>query len=92
MDNFKLNYELNPDPVELKFLNAKIFDHNFLKTGEYSYEKIVFFIRDTNRNIVAGLFGYTRIPGWLYVDVLWVEKELRFKGFGTRLMETAQGT
>ena len=83
MDNFKLNYESNPDPVELKFLNAKIFDHNFFKTGEYSYEKIVFFIRDSNRNIVAGLYGYTGL-GWLYVDVLRVEKELRFKGFGTR--------
>ena len=89
MDNFILNYEPTPDPIDLKFLNAKIFEHNYLKIGEYRYEKIVFFIRDSNLNIVAGLYGYTGL-GWLYVDVLWVEKELRFKGFGTRLMEAAE--
>lgn len=35
--------------------------------------------------VVAELFG-----GWVYVSLLWIEKSLRGKGYGTRLMRTVE--
>ena len=89
MDDFKLNYENNPDQADLKFLDDKIFEYNFSKIGKYSYENLVIFIHDNNTTIVAGLYGHTGL-GWLYIHLLWVKEEHRSKGLGTRLIEAAE--
>lgn len=89
MEGFKLKHEPMPDPEDLKFLDDKIFKHNFSKIGKYSYEDMVIFIRDSNMKIVAGLYGHTGL-GWLYIHLLWVKEEHRSKGFGTRLIESAE--
>jgi GNAT superfamily N-acetyltransferase len=89
MDDVKLTYEINPDKKDIQFLDDKIFENSFLKIGEYSYQKIAFFIREKTHKIVAGLHGHTGL-GWLYIDVLWVEKNYRSKGLGRQLLEAAE--
>jgi GNAT superfamily N-acetyltransferase len=89
MDDFKLNYEINPDPKDLQFLDDKIFENSFLKIGKYSYQNLAFFFREKTLKIVAGLYGHTGL-GWLYIDVLWVEQKLRSKGVGRQLLEAAE--
>ena len=89
MDDLKLNYENTPDPIDLEFLDSKISEYCFSEIGQYNYKKLALFFRDRSRNIVAGLYGHTGL-GWLYIDVLWVEKNYRSNGLGTRLMEAAE--
>ena len=41
------------------------------------------------KNIVGGLTGWTWM-GWCYVELLWIEKRYQGKGYGTKLMRTAE--
>ncbi len=89
MDDFKINYEINPDLKDIQFLDGKIFENSFLKIGEYSYQNLAFFIREKTNKIVAGLHGHTGL-GWLYINVFWVEQKFRSKGLGRQLLEAAE--
>ena len=48
-----------------------------------------FFIRDVNGQIKGGCSGYI-FYGCLYIDLLWVDKLIRGKHYGTHLMENAE--
>ena len=89
MEELKLYCEDDADPNDIKFLDEKIFEHSFSKIGHYSYKKMILLFRNGNHKIVAGLYGHTGL-GWLYIDVLWVQKDLRANGLGTRLIEAAE--
>jgi GNAT superfamily N-acetyltransferase len=43
------------------------------------------FMRNKENNIVGGIVGDV-FGGWLYISLLWIEKSLRGKGYGTKLM------
>ena len=46
-------------------------------------------LRDEEQRLVGGLLAST-VWNWLAVDVLWVDPALRGRGFGKRLMQTAE--
>lgn len=47
------------------------------------------FIKDQEENILGGVSG-TSFYGSFYVDSLWVNKTLRHRGWGTKLMRAAE--
>ena len=47
------------------------------------------FIKDQNQNVCGGISG-TSFYGSLYVDSLWIDKMLRYQGWGTKLMWEAE--
>ncbi len=55
MDDFKLNYEINPDPKDLQFLDDEIFENSFLKIGKYSYQNLAFFFREKTLKIISSI-------------------------------------
>jgi ribosomal protein S18 acetylase RimI-like enzyme len=48
-----------------------------------------FLIRDTTGQVVGGAKGITYY-GSLYLDTLWISRELRYKGFGTQIMQEVE--
>ncbi|MGE4352419.1 MAG: GNAT family N-acetyltransferase [Bdellovibrionales bacterium] len=55
----------------------------------YQEKQIAIFKRDEKDNVVAGLFG-KHYWGWLYVDMLWVARDQRKDGLGSRLVQEAE--
>jgi len=47
------------------------------------------FIKDIYQNVLGGVSGFI-FYGSMYVDALWVEADLRGKGWGRKLMEAAE--
>ena len=47
------------------------------------------FIKDQKGNVLGGASG-TLFYGSLYVDTLWIDKNLRHQGWGTKLMHEAE--
>jgi len=47
------------------------------------------FIKDQGENVIGGVSG-TVLFGSLYVDSLWVNKNLRHQGWGSQLMHEAE--
>ncbi|RDE13683.1 MAG: N-acetyltransferase [Candidatus Thorarchaeota archaeon] len=50
---------------------------------------IYIFVRNSQKEIVGGVVGQV-FGGWLYVSLLWVDKSIRGRGYGTRLMHMAE--
>lgn len=61
----------------------------FLTKGMSSLLPFGIFIKDKGENICGGATG-SLFYGSLYIDMLWVDKSLRRKGWGAKLMHAAE--
>ena len=78
-----------PDPADIQFLEDRIYDFNAAQTGIDDGRLLAILVRDRNKEIVAGLYGWT----WgrcCEVRTLWIDEQWRRQGLGTRLMAAAE--
>ncbi|MFW9955730.1 MAG: GNAT family N-acetyltransferase [Candidatus Thorarchaeota archaeon] len=60
------------------------------KTGMSELGKpLRIFMHNEQDEIVGGLAGNI-FGGWIYISLLWIDKSIRGKGYGTKLMQMAQ--
>ncbi|HVV68470.1 MAG TPA: GNAT family N-acetyltransferase [Gammaproteobacteria bacterium] len=83
-----MTYEENPLFQEIDIL-AKGIANNTKQHGLEPIEPFAFFIRDRNNVIKGGCNGNIGY-NWLYIDQLWIDEQLRGKGYGTKLMRAAE--
>lgn len=77
------------DPHDIQFLDDRIYEYNVSRTGIADGRLLAIILRDRDRNIIAGLYGWT----WgrcCEVKILWVHEQWRGQGLGTRLMAAAE--
>ena len=86
---FRLSFEDNPSWADREIVDDGLGAHNapFLQDSRYSYFGI--FVRDESDRIRAGLVGNC-YAGWLFINLLWVEDELRRRGIGGLLVGEAE--
>lgn len=85
----KLSFEFEDTSLLMRTLGNGIRDYAFEKKGHKPIESFGISVRDENNEIKGGCNG-TQYYGCLYIDQLWIDKDCRGKGFGRRLMETAE--
>ena len=90
-DDYHISVDANPDSKDVLFISDSLsrdaeagagMSKNFLKLG--------LFVRDGSGAITGGLIADIAW-GWLYICNLWLEDEIRGRGFGRKLLETAEG-
>ena len=81
--------ETQPARQDIDFLEDQINAYNLAQTGIAFGGLLACFIRDTESQIVAGLFGWTW-GGCCEIRTLWVQADLRGQGYGTQLLQTAE--
>lgn len=86
----RLVFEAEPsgDDVRVVGRGLNAFNRPFL--GSDDYRPLVAFLRDVDGAIRGGLVGDTAY-GWLHVDVIWMEEDIRGQGWGSRLLAGAEG-
>ncbi len=89
MENFKVVLDENPDKFDIKFLRDKLVEYNLAQTRGFDDKVLAIFIRDSNYRIAGGLYGFSW-GGWLEIKYLWIREDLRRKGYGKKLLETAE--
>ena len=85
--NYKVTFEQDASAADLQVLSNGLEEHTASFFEDKSRTEIAFFVRDENGDIVGGVNGNYGTFGWLYVNALWVHKDLRCRGFGRELME-----
>lgn len=62
---------------------------NHTKAGDQQYQELTIWLRDNRHQIVGGLVGST-YWGWLLTDFLWVDEDIRGRGYGRQLLIAAE--
>ena len=89
MSSYTIHIETKPDDNDVRVLLNGIHDHNTQHSGAGEAQTLSLFLRDENRQVVGGAYGWTAF-GWLRIDVLWVQENLRGQGFGKQLLAEAE--
>jgi ribosomal protein S18 acetylase RimI-like enzyme len=74
---------------EINFIDDKIIEYNLSKMQNVSqdlFESISFVIKDDDGKILAGIVGQKYYCNAAYIDVLWVDNEMRGTGLGSKLL------
>ena len=69
---------ITPTENEIKYIREELNQFNNERVGEDGHTSLNIVEYDTNSNIIGGILGGT-YWGWMYVDVLWVHENHRYK-------------
>ena len=85
----RLSIEENPRWEDREFVDERLGDYNapFLQDDRYDYFGL--FVRGDGDAIRAALIG-NLYAGWLFINLLWVQAELRRSGIGSGLLAAAE--
>jgi ribosomal protein S18 acetylase RimI-like enzyme len=89
MSDYTISYEAIPDGADMDVIGGSISRFNEQQAGNDNFERLSFFVRAADKQIVGGIVGATYWE-WFYIDVLWVSEELRGLGYGRKLLKLAE--
>ncbi|AZO09351.1 MULTISPECIES: GNAT family N-acetyltransferase [unclassified Mesorhizobium] len=84
-----LEITAEPLPQDLAFLGERLTAFNDGDVGASDRKALAIFVRNDDGAIVAGISGYTAW-GWLFVQWLWVDEELRGRRMAATMLEAAE--
>ncbi len=86
---YQIVYVEKPEESVWSIIGRGLHDYNIQQAGDNKFERICFALHKDKQEIVGGLLGEI-YWGWFYIDLLWVEEELRGYGHGHRLLICAE--
>jgi len=87
--DYSIIYVDNPQDDALGIIGPGVGAHNEDQVGESGYQRLCYVIQSPQAEIVGGLIAETYYQ-WCHIDLLWVKEELRGRGYGRRLVVSAE--
>ncbi len=85
-DDYQIAYLAEP---KWKIIGQGLRNFDTQQAGEDGYQNLCFVLRAPDQEIVGGVIGATYWD-WCYINLLWIETELRGRGYGHRLLTMAE--
>ena len=85
----RLSSEPDASPADIDRISDAINEWNMATTGLRDYRPVAIFLRDDEGAIRGGVTGGVW-GGWLHIVGLWVDEDLRGRGFGRELVLAAE--
>jgi GNAT superfamily N-acetyltransferase len=82
-------YVENPEQSAWGIIGHGIHNYNEELAGDNHFQRLCFVLQTPDQEILGGVFAAT-YWGWLYVELLWIQAELRGQGYGHRLLTMAE--
>lgn len=79
----------HPDDSVWEVVGGGLHNFNVQQAGDTQHKQLCFVLRAPDQKIVGGLIGAIDW-NWFYIDLLFVNEELRGHGYGHRLLEIAE--
>jgi GNAT superfamily N-acetyltransferase len=87
--DYRVVYVDEPGQSEWGAIGQGIREYNTQQVGDDSYQSLCFVLHAPDQETVGGVIGAT-YWGWLHIDLLWLEAELRGCGYGHQLLTVAE--
>ncbi|MFM9904499.1 MAG: GNAT family N-acetyltransferase [Pyrinomonadaceae bacterium] len=87
---YQISFEEKASDEDLRILGEGIERNTEELFPGKSRTNVTFLLRDDAGVVAGGVTGNYGSFGWLWIDTLWVTRELRGGGYGTRLMESIE--
>lgn len=85
MEAIEFTATTNPKDEEIKIIDEGITEYNLQKNGQQKYIPIASFARVSNK-VIGGITG-NLFWNYLYIDLMWIDKNYRKKGIGRKLIK-----
>ena len=89
MENIRVVSEPRASARDVDFVREGLSLFNVAATGDSYYSPLAIFLRDERDAILGGAYGHIW-GGWLDLSLLWVAEPLRGRGYGRKLLGTAE--
>jgi len=89
MKRYRILMDEPPCEANIMTLIQNVVSYNETRVEKSNYQKLAFYMRDEQDEMVGGLYGET-YWGWLFISHLWVAEALRGQGYGVELMRRAE--
>ena len=84
-DVYDIIYVEKPEESAWGIIGRGLSSYNKQQAGDNKFQRLCYVLQSADQEIVGGVLGEV-YWGWLYVDLLWIEEELRGQGYGHRLL------
>ncbi|MFN2453316.1 MAG: GNAT family N-acetyltransferase [Pyrinomonadaceae bacterium] len=88
-EEYSISFEEHADDADVRRIGEGLGKYNLEQTGRDDFRKLIVFVRDEANRILGGVVGGT-YWGWLYIDLLWIDENLRHKGYGRKMLAAAE--
>lgn len=85
----QIEIETSPTPADEQVIWHGLRQHNEAYVSAVGDATFAVFLRDMNGVVLGGVLAKVG-RGWLHINTLWVESNVRGQGYGTQLMAAAE--
>ena len=86
---YEIVYDEHPEQSAWGIIGRGITDYNQQQAGDDGAQRICFVIQGPGQKIMGGVIAAIYWD-WLYIDLMWMQDELRGCGYGSRLLKRAE--
>lgn len=86
----EMEYQIvSVDQPQWDIIGGGISAYNTRHAGDEHAKRLCFVLKGPDQAVVGGVIGITYWD-WLYIDLMWIQEELRGHGFGHKLLTLAE--
>jgi len=90
--NKKLNitYVDKPEEAAWGIIGQGVHEYNLKEAGEMDFQRICYVLQSPEGEILGGVIGEIYWD-WFYLDLMWIQEDLRGNGYGAKLLSAIEG-
>ncbi len=82
---YTIAYVEKPEESAWGIIGGGLHQYNEAQAGDQQFARLCFVVQSPDQKIAGGVIAEL-YWGWMYIDLMWIEKELRGQGYGHRLL------
>jgi len=86
---YQIAYVEKPEESAWGIIGQGVGAYNKEQAGDNAFQRLCYVLQAPDQDIVGGVIAETYWD-WLFIDLLWVQEDLRGHGFGHRLLTLAE--